>query len=90
MMDIITSGGKPIQAEIIRDWINQIIKTIESENHLLAECQKRYGAAICNRYESFITDEYNHHRRMMEEEMVVNQWDEEDIDDYNERYGNII
>tara|TARA_R100001086_G_scaffold10246_1_gene5504 strand:+ start:345 stop:617 length:273 start_codon:yes stop_codon:yes gene_type:complete len=90
MTDIITSGGKPIQAEIIRDWINQIITTIESEKHLLAECHKRYGPAICNRYESFIRDEYNHHRRMMEEEMVMNQWDEEEIDDYNERYGNII
>jgi hypothetical protein len=90
MMDIITSGGKPIQAEIIRDWINQIITTIESEKHLLAECHKRYGPIICNRYESFITDEYHHHRRMMEEEMVVNQWDEEEIEDYNERYGNII
>ena len=90
MTDIITSGGKPIQAEIIRDWINQIITTIESEKHLLAECHKRYGPIIYNRYESFITDEYNHHRRMMEEEMVMNQWDEEEIDDYNERYGNII
>jgi hypothetical protein len=90
MTDIITSGGKPIQAEIIRDWINQIITTIESEKHLLAECHKRYGPIICNRYESFIRDEYNHHRRMMEEEMVTHQWDEEEIDDYNERYGNII
>ena len=89
-MDIITSEKRPIQAEIIRDWINQIITTIDGKEHLLAECRKRYGEDICEIYQSFIADEYHHHMRMLENEMTINQWPEEDVEDYTERYGNII
>lgn len=85
-----TKHHDKIQSRIILDWINQIILTIKDEEELFNRCIKRFGKDITNKHETVIRDDYNHHIKMLENEIIINQWSNQEVDDYTEQYGNII
>lgn len=74
-MTEITQRRDRIQAEIICDWIDQIVLTVTDVHYLLVKCRDRFGNDICEKHEGAIVDQYTYHMDMLENNDRQRQWE---------------
>ena len=74
-MTEITQRHDRIQADIICDWIDQIIMTVTDIYYLSVRCRDRFGHDIYVRHENTIVDRYNYHLDMLENNDRQRQWE---------------